>query len=97
MPMLLISLSIRLDNKLLQTKRHKELEKNTEETNGCMRPERANKVAQLHESYKKKKKKKKKRSKKKKKKKMMMVMMMVVVVVVMMMMMTTTTMICLEQ
>jgi len=48
--MLLISLSILLDNKILHTKRHKETGKNTEETNGCMRQERANKVAQLHDS-----------------------------------------------
>jgi len=56
--MLLISLSILLDNRILRNKRRKEIGKNTEETNGCTRPERANKVVQLHNSWKKKKKKK---------------------------------------
>ena len=77
MLMLLISLPVLLDNKILQTKRHKEPGKNTEETNRCMRPERSKKwpnstIARRRRRKKKeekKKKKKRRREKRKKKKK----------------------------
>jgi hypothetical protein len=43
MLMLLISVSSLLDNKIIQNKRHKEPGKNTEESNGCVKPKRTDK------------------------------------------------------